>query len=109
MRLRKLLVPAMAQDDVPHGITRWPGEPVGPPVFFDPKLRCNANLKAYGFWATSIHATLPRADDREFRRRRYLRSVTVGQSGGITSDTRGIPAVFVPTSPANGYSGMTRP
>lgn len=110
MKVRRLLQGTTAPNDfVPHSLTRWPGTPVAPPVFFDPKLYSNANLKSYGFWATSIHLTVPRADNREFLRRKLQQSVRIGQMGGQTQDMRAVPAVFVPTSPANSYSGMVRP
>jgi hypothetical protein len=106
MRLRRMLLPSVARSDVPQPLIRWPGPPAGAPVFFDPKIRTNLFLKSFGWPSDCFAPWFPRADARELLTLRQRAAVTSsGFNGG--SDTRAIPAVFVPTSIANSYQGMS--
>lgn len=109
MRFRRQINPANAlgSDPIPHQLTRWPGPPVQPPTFFNPKLRTNTFLKSYGFPSENIRAHFERADTRAFLAHVQGRAVRIDTKSNAFGDMRGVPAVYVPTSAANNYGGKT--
>lgn len=107
MRERRIILGAEAVSDLGYQINRWPGPSVQFGRIFDPKLRCNAFLKSYGFPSDSYRVGFQRADARTYLLQRSINAVqpsTLAQGG---SPNRGVPAVYVPTSAANSYGTMT--
>lgn len=106
MRKRLVSLPHVAVSDPPPQITRWAGPPVGFGRVWQPKLFSNTTLKSHGEPAFNWNVGFSRADTRTFQLRRALQAVSYtnlvqGGSG------RAIPAVFVPTSPANAYGSFS--
>lgn len=110
MRFRNSVTSSLAQggDPIPHPLTRWPGEMAQPPWLFNPKLRTNNFLKSYGFPSENVRAHFERADTRAFLAHVQQRAIRIPTQFNRFADQRGIPAVYVPTMPANNYSGPTQ-
>lgn len=108
MAVRRMLLPSTAMADLPpYQPHRWPGPPAQAPTFWNSHIRTTAFLKSFGFPSENIAIILTRADNREFTQFKQRQAVTASTKFNGGSDTRAIPAVFVPTSLANNYNSIS--